>query len=289
MSSAAADIPCPGSNPDEREATCGEARRVGLPGLRPYYQRGGIALYHGNALEILAGMPADFADALVTDPPYSSGGFTRSDRAVDPVVKYQQHGIGLARSSFSGDNRDARSWALWCSLWLHEMLRILRPAGYGLMFADWRQLPLATDAFQCGGFVWRGLIPWDKTEAARPPHTGYFRHQAEYVVWGTKGAAKKAPGRGPWAGAFRFPVRQSDKFHLTRKPTALMVELVQCAAPGGVVVDPFCGSGTTLLACGLTGRRAVGIELEEAHCEVAAKRLEEFAAGNSALPGGKAA
>ena len=90
-------------------------------------------------------------------------------------------------TDFGGDNRDQRSWLAWCAMWL-DMCRVtLCEGAYAMVFTDWRQLPALTDAFQAGGLVWRGLIPWDKTEASRAPHKGYFRHQAEYVVWGSNG------------------------------------------------------------------------------------------------------
>jgi len=250
--------------------------------LIPYYERNGVTLYHGNVLTVLPLLAADSVDALITDPPYSSGGITRSDRMADPVSKYQASDVSLSRLSFSGDNRDGRWWAFWCSLWLGETLRIVRPAGYALMFSDWRQLPLASDALQSGGFVWRGILAWDKGRAARAPHTGYFRHQAEYVLWGTRGPAQKAHGRGPWDGVYQHPVRQADKFHLTGKPTPLMVELVRCVPVGGVVLDPFAGSGTTLVAAASRNRRAIGVELDERNCEIAARRLEQAAVPEAA-------
>jgi site-specific DNA-methyltransferase (adenine-specific) len=145
--------------------------------VKPYYQGKGITLYLGDCIRVLETLADASADAFITDPPYSSGGLFRSDRAATPAAKYVQHGVRVLRPSFSGDNRDGRSWATWCTIWLSECRRIVKPAGYALMFSDWRQLPLASDAFQWGGFVWRGLIAWDKTEAARAPHTGYFRHQ----------------------------------------------------------------------------------------------------------------
>jgi len=242
--------------------------------MKPYYEKHGVTLYNGNALQVLQELEAESVDALITDPPYSSGGFTRGDRAADPVVKYQQTSVLNSRHSFSGDNRDGRSWAYWCTLWLGEALRVVRPAGYALMFTDWRQLPLATDSLQSGGFLWRGIAAWDKGLAARAPHTGYFRHQAEYVVWGTKGPAAKAHGRGPFPGVYQVPVKQSDKFHLTGKPTELMAHLVKVVAPGGSVLDPFAGSGTTLLAAAMQGRSAIGAELDERNCEIAAGRLD---------------
>jgi site-specific DNA-methyltransferase (adenine-specific) len=230
-------------------------------------------LMFGDCLARMRHIPNASVDALITDPPYSSGGFTRGDRLGDPVAKYQQSGSAIVRASFSGDNRDGRSWRYWSTLWLSECQRIVRPGGYALVFCDWRQLPLATDAFQAGGFQWRGIISWDKTEGARAPHKGYFRHQCEYVVWGSNGPLPKSTSDGPYPGCHRFPTRQADKHHLTGKPTALMEQLIRCVAVGGVVFDPFMGSGTTGVACMNTGRAFLGIERDEEYFDVAATRI----------------
>jgi site-specific DNA-methyltransferase (adenine-specific) len=235
----------------------------------------GITIYHSDAMRVLLCLPSDLVDAVVTDPPYSSGGLTRSDRSKDPADKYVQTGTEIIRSSFSGDGRDARSWCYWSALWISEALRTVKEHGYLLAFTDWRQLPMASDAIQSGGFIWRGVISWDKTEGARAPHTGYFRHQCEYVVWGTRGVSKASDHGGPWPGAYRVPIRQADKFHLTGKPTELMRDLVQCVPGDGIVLDPFGGSGTTAVACKLEHRRCITIEQELANCSIAAKRLKQ--------------
>lgn len=236
--------------------------------------------HQGEALGLLQQLPDASVDALVTDPPYSSGGFTRGDRATDPRAKYCQNGEDLGRISFTGDNRDGRSWAYWTALWLSEVRRIVKPGGYALVFCDWRQLPLATDAFQAGGLVWRGLISWDKGPGARAPHTGYFRHQAEFVVWGSAGPLAPSPWGGPWPGVLTVPVARQDKHHMTGKPTALMRSLVRAACPpGGLVLDPFAGSGTTLVACALEGRRGLGFELESENVRISNDRLDGVASG----------
>ena len=161
-----------------------------------------------------------------------------------------------------------------------EALRVVRPSGYLLTFTDWRQLPVTTDAVQCGGWVWRGLIAWDKSEGARAPHTGYFRHQCEYVVWATHGVTRKSAHGGPLPGCFRFPVRQADKFHLTGKPTALMRELVKVVPPGALIADPFMGSGTTGVAALMEGLRFVGNEHDRAIFAGARERIENHRNGH---------
>jgi len=230
-------------------------------------------IYQGEALALLQSWPGGFADAVITDPPYSSGGFTRDDKGKEVGEKYQEHGTVRKYPSFAGDSRDQRSYLAWCALWITECARLLRGGGYFLAFTDWRQLPVMTDAVQAGGIFWRGLIAWDKGAGARAPHKGYFRHQCEYIVWGTKGPARILEHDGPFPGLLQAVVRQDDKFHLTGKPTAIMKDLVRVVEPGGVVVDPFAGSGTTAVAAYEMGRRYVAIEREPEYIAIAQDRI----------------
>lgn len=230
-------------------------------------------LHHGDCLEILRTLPAASVDAVITDPPYSSGGFTRGDKTNVTSKKYVTTGVITERPEFLGDNRDQRSWITWCAIWLGQAWKATKPGGYCLMFTDWRQLPAASDAMQAGGWVWRGIVVWDKTEAARPPGPAYFRHQCEYVLWGTKGVTREEYAGGPWPGVFRLGVSQADKHHITGKPTNLMRELVKVAPKGGRVLDPFMGSGTTGVACRLEGRDFVGIELDSTYYQIAERRI----------------
>jgi site-specific DNA-methyltransferase (adenine-specific) len=249
--------------------------RQRTPGqLRPYYERAGIVLYHGESLQVTAQLESAIADAVITDPPYSSGGLTAADRAKDPVEKYCQNNKALGRPTFSGDMHDQRSFKFWATLWMIECRRLCKESGYGLVFTDWRQLPTMTDVLQAGDFVWRGVVPWNKGRGARAPHKGYFRHQCEYIVWGTNGRCRKAEHAGPFEGCITEPVRKTDKHHITGKPTNLMKQLVDVVPPGGLVVDLFGGSGTTAVACVLTGRRCILIEQSAGYCEIAAKRID---------------
>ena len=231
-------------------------------------------LIQGECLPALLALGDESVDAVITDPPYSSGGFSRDDKGREVGDKYQQSGTLLKYPTFSGDSRDQRSYLTWSSLWIAECVRALKPGGYFMAFTDWRQLPLMTDAVQAGGVFWRGIVAWDKGRGARAPHKGYFKHQCEYVVWGTKGAAIQLEHDGPFDGCIQAVVRRDDKHHLTGKPTALMRELVRPVLPGGVVLDPFAGSGTTGVAALLEGRRFIGIEREAAYAEISRGRLE---------------
>lgn len=247
---------------------------AGITSPAPRLDLDGLALYEGDALELLPAFAPASVDALITDPPYSSGGLTAASRTRDPAEKYCQDKNARGRPSFGGDMRDQRSFLAWGTLWGIACRRLLKPGAYALIFTDWRQLPTVTDLLQAAGFVWRGIIAWDKGRGARAPHKGYFRHQCEYVVWGTNGACDPQPS-GPWDGCLRESVRQADKFHMTGKPTPLMQQLVTCAPEGGLVLDCFAGSGTTGVACAQTGRRFLGIEQSAEYCAIAEGRLRE--------------
>lgn len=230
-------------------------------------------LIHGEALSALRVMADNSVDAVITDPPYSSGGFSLADKSKDPGAKYLNSTRSCRYPTFSGDNRDQRSYMVWCAMWISECARVLQPGGYFMTFTDWRQLPLMTDAVQVGDITWRGVVVWDKGRGIRAPHKGYFRHQCEYIVWGTKGAAPQAEHDGPFDGCIRETVRRNDKHHMTGKPTSLMRELVRPVNPGGLVLDPFAGSGTTGVAAVLSGRRFIGIEREAVYADIARSRL----------------
>lgn len=218
-------------------------------------------------------MPADSFDAVITDPPYSSGGFSRDDKMRSVADKYQRGGTRRTYPTFGGDSRDQRSYLAWSCMWITEAVRLLKPGGYFMAFTDWRQLPVFTDAVQAGGVYWRGVCVWDKGRGARAPHKGYFRHQCEYIVWGTKGPALQPSHDGPFDGCIQAPVLQRDKHHVTGKPTELMRQLVRPVPLGGRILDPFAGSGTTGVAAIESGRIFEGVEREDAYLAISAERL----------------
>lgn len=236
-------------------------------------QIGDATLYLGDALEVLPALgPARFGGVLC-DPPYSSGGASLTDRSRPTSAKYQSSENRGLYPEFQGDTRDQRSYLAWSTLWMSRARQLTAPGAICAVFSDWRQLPVTTDAMQCAGWVWRGVVPWDKTERGRP-QMGRYRAQAEYVVWGTNGPR---PLKGPVApGVFRLPVPHV-KHHIAGKPVALMEGLL--SVMDGPILDPFMGSGTVGLACGQLGLSYVGIEVEPAYYEIALNRLAKEGKG----------
>jgi site-specific DNA-methyltransferase (adenine-specific) len=240
--------------------------------MKPYYQDEQVTLYAGDALAMLAELPPASVDAVITDPPYSSGGQFRSDRAGDVHTKYVQNDSvsGNQLSAFAGDNRDQRAYGYWCALWLAECLRVTRPGGTCLLFTDWRQLPVTTDAIQAGGWVWRGIVPWIKPDAR--PQGGRFTAQCEYVIWGSAGAMPLDFHVGCLPGFYQA-IAPRNREHITQKPISVMRSLVQICPTGGTVLDPFMGAGTTGVAAVTEGRSFIGAEVIGHFQQVARERI----------------
>jgi len=145
-----------------------------------------------------------------------------------------------------------------------------------LCFIDWRNLPCIIDAVQVGGWVYRGIVPWDKTEATRP-NKGWFRAQVEYIVTASAGPLDQgAEADGiVQAGYIRVPVHGEEKEHITGKPVELMREILRTRNDWNMVLDPFMGSASTGVAAVKMGRKFIGIEIEPKYFDIACRRIEE--------------
>ncbi len=240
--------------------------------MKPYYQDDAVTIYHGEALQTMAAIPDGSIDIVMTDPPYSSGGMFRGDRAADPKVKYVQTDSASQTTlgTFNGDSRSELGHLFWCGAWLGRCTQLLKPGGIGALFTDWRQLPATIMALQAGGFIWRGIVVWHKPSAR--PVQGRWTNACEYLVWGTNGPRELAGS--PFPGFYSMSAPH-DREHITQKPIELMRGLLSVAPDGGVVLDPFLGSGTTLRAAKDCGLRGIGIELDATNCEIAAKRMAQ--------------
>jgi len=201
--------------------------------VKPYYEHGGITIYHGDCREIL---PSVEASVMVTDPPYG--------------MAYQSN-WGAGHGAIEGDQSTAARDEI-LALWVGK------PA---IVFGRWDQLRPARVVAR---LIWSkapdpGMgdlsFPWGNSdEEIYVIGSGFVctRRVANVITMG------KPPVNG--------------RSHPTPKPVALMAHLIE-RCPTGVVLDPFMGSGTTLRAAKDLRRKAIGIEIEERYCEIAAKRL----------------
>lgn len=241
--------------------------------MTPYYADDWVTIYHGDCFDVLPELSG--IGAVVTDPPYSSGGAFRGDRANATTTKYVNSDTWAYRPEFAGDNRDQRSFLAWCALWLTAARHACIPGAVLASFIDWRQLPVLTDAVQAGGWTWRNVAVWHKPGIRM--QRGRFSSSAEFVVYATNGPAG-LDGRGSPQNVIAVqPV--DDKQHIAEKPIEVMRWLMGIVPPGVVVLDPFMGSGTTLVAAKDFGHHVIGIDSDERYCEMAATRCRQEVLG----------
>ena len=234
----------------------------------------GTRIIHGDVLQILPQFPDKYFGGIICDPPYASGAADQNAKQRATSIKYTNAKSANVLPDFEGDAKDQRSWTHWMAEWLTEARRISQDGAPICLFIDWRQLPSLTDALQWAGWIWRGTLVWDKTNSR--PQRGRFRQQAEFIVWGSNGHMPSDRVAPVLPGVFRqsMPVL-AKRTHQTEKPLEVMREMVKIVEPSGIILDPFAGAGTTVLAAKLEGYPSVGIELSAHYAKAAQNRLDE--------------
>lgn len=233
-----------------------------------------IQLIHADCLSYLASCDACF-DLVVADPPYSSGGMTRGDRTAGVKTKYLQNSSGNQDKllEFLGDTRDQRSYFRWSWLWMTAVMERMKDGAIIGIFTDWRQLPTTTDAVQCAGLVWRGIVPWWKPSSRPQPNR--YSSACEYIVWATKGPRGIDTEDACYAEGFYRHQPPQDRIHVTEKPVELYRHLYKLVPNGGGVLDPFLGSAASAIAAydEARGLQFVGCELSKDIYTLAMQRL----------------
>lgn len=234
--------------------------------IKPYFEADGVTIYHADCLDVIADMEGSI-DAVVTDPPFSSG--TRHEAAKS------SSGAMLRAGRFADRPLDLDQMTTIGFVWLLRAVArgvypLLPEGGSFLSFIDWRQWPNLVGAIETANLRVQGMIVWNKT------HFGLgngFRSQHELICHASKGVPT-IHDKG--TGNVISHIREEPVDHPSPKPVAVMEKLIAVVCPyGGIVLDPFCGAGSTLRAAKNLGRRAIGIETDESYCEIAARRLDQ--------------
>lgn len=225
--------------------------------MDPYYQDDFATIYHGDCREVLPTIHLEPDGVVVTDPPYSSGGFQESGKSGGSIGTRSDDVIAF-------DNLSTRGYGLL----MREVLRYCNQADEVYLFTDWRMWIESFDAVESAGWRVRNMLVWDKGQMGMGMP---WRNQHELIVYGKRRPAAIVDGK---LGNVIRCQRSGNKVHPTQKPTSLISTLIG-NSPDGIVLDPFMGSGSTLRAAKDLGRKSIGVELSEAYCEVAAKRLAQ--------------
>jgi site-specific DNA-methyltransferase (adenine-specific) len=240
---------------------------------------GSATLYRGDCLEVMEGFgPATF-DAVITDPPYCSGGATEATRGAATHQGLRTNTISAGR--FQWFESDNMTTAGLCELMRRICVRAadtMTDGGSVLVFADWRMVTALSPVMESAGLRQRNLLVWDKGHFGCG--TG-FRPSHEMIIHLTK---RSPQFHSNFVGNVLRHPRTKDRIHPTQKPVELLGDLVEVTSPvGGAVLDPFGGSFSTGAACMRLGRRFVGIERDPRIFDEGCERLEAEAKRPSLL------
>lgn len=226
--------------------------------MKPYYEHRGITIYHGDCREILPSLPP--VGLLLCDPPYGIG------LAVDYADRFSPQ-PGSARWWSSSDRKlNVRHKPIVGDDEPFDPAHLISfPAQRRVLWgANWyaNRLP------DSGGW-WM----WDKRNGKRDVSDADWPMGEGELAWTDVGKGVRI-FRHTWFGLIRDS-EHGDHYHPTQKPSALMAWCIEKAKVPGTILDPYAGSGPTLIAAKAMGRKAIGIEIEERYCEIAAKRLSQ--------------
>ena len=202
----------------------------------------------GDCCTVLAGLPAVSVDFVLTDPPYLVGYRDRTGR------------------SLAGDTDSA-----WLKTAFRESFRVLKADSLCVSFYGWSRTDSFFQAWKAAGFRVVGHVTFPKryTSASRLMR---YQHENAYLL--AKG--NPAPPEFPIGDVIDWTY-SGNKLHPTQKPLSVLTPLIESFCPrGGIVLDPFAGSGSTCLAARMVGRNYIGVEIDPAMHQVASRRLSGF-------------
>lgn len=235
--------------------------------MTPYYSDDSVTIYHWDCLQVMPGI--DYATSCITDPPFESEAHTLQRRVQSEKSAGASHGRKVRSEPlpFDAITEEIRIQAS------KEIARIC--ARWTLTFCQIEAAPNWRATYEAAGMVYKRTCLWVKPDgmpqySGNRPGMGYetfvAMHQRMRSVWNGGGrhgvfVHNKGEGRG-------------RNEHPTTKPLKLMKDLVSLFSnPDETILDPFMGSGTTLRAAKDLGRKAIGIEMNERYCEIAARRM----------------
>ena len=211
----------------------------------------------GDCLDVLKGMEDNSVDLVLADPPYG--------------INYQ-----------SARRTDKESWKPKIAndkkpfvSWVYDAHRVLKHDGRLLCFYRWDVQNAFLSEIKTMGFEVKSQIIWDKVSHGMGDLKGGFAPQHESIIYATKGQFEFVSKR-PKSIIQCMRVMPDKLLHPNEKPIELICKLLKPTSnPNDLILDPFCGSGTTCVAAEELGRRWIGIDILEEYCQIARKRIQQ--------------
>ena len=205
-------------------------------------------IFLGDCIEVLKTVPTNHVDFVLTDPPYLVGYKDRTGRSI--------------KNDIESD---------WLKPAFREVFRVLKPDSLCVSFYGWTKTDLFFDAWKAAGFRIVGHITFPKRYSSSMRLMRYS-HENAYLL------AKGSPQAPAYPiGDVIDWTYSGNKLHPTQKPLSVLTPLIETFCPrGGIVLDPFAGSGSTLIAARSLGRRYLGVELDPQYHDLASKRIAQY-------------
>ena len=227
--------------------------------MKAYWESDGVTLYHGDCREVLAALPAESVQCIVTSPPYN---------------------VGLKGASWQ-DNLSDEDFAEFNRQWLEVLVPIMAESARLYVVVSDKLLFTLRPMAEMAGLAFGQLLAWCKPNLSGGSGvTGDWSYLTEYILLFRKG--KRTPMLDSFGAAnthsfFVIPSPQSNwtrepKEHPAQFPVALCRRLLS-RTPGEVVLDPFMGSGSVGVAAIGLGRKFIGTDTDESYCEIAKRRI----------------
>jgi len=222
--------------------------------MKPYYEDSGITIYNGDCFDVMPDLPV--ADCVITDPPFSA--------YVHKNAKFLRNKKIVTAIDFKAIDFKA----------IEQLLSTIHCKRWFIAFMDWRHIaelnkscPAPWNFIRFG--VWLKTNPMPQLSGDRPAH-GWGG-----IVYLHNSNSKRYWNGGGHHGNYIHSI-VSDGNHPTGKPLKiLMAMIISFSEPGDLILDPFMGSGTTLVAAKQLNRKAIGIELNKEYCDIAVSRLRQ--------------
>ena len=224
--------------------------------IKPYYQDNYCTIYQGDCLEIVGELEP--VDVVLTDPPYNVG---------------KNYGVA------TNDRRDPEIYWEWFKLAFQKISERLDD-GYLYISQPDKNIYVAKPILEELGFIFiQHLVWWAKNGYSSQLHEKGWSWRHELIQFFKKGDPEGLKvAKGVWFQTVIEALRPQSNYtegrcHVTQKPTKLYKTIL--VRTPGLILDPFMGSGTTLVAAKQLNRKAIAIEIEEKYCEIAVKRLSQ--------------
>ncbi len=228
--------------------------------MKPYYDKHGITIYHADCRDVLTHLAPGSIDLCVTDSAYKiiSGGNTtkRMMGGIFHPSVYNNNGNLFPTLKFSE--------------WIPQVYAVLKDDSDFYSMVNDKNVYGCQDAAFKAGFELHNILVWHKQN--KTPNQWYMK-SCEFTLYFWKGDARQINDMG--SDQYSNAASVKNRKHKTQKPVALMAEYIaNSSQPNDVVIDPFMGVGSTLIAAKQLGRRAIGCEINEQDCETAALWLD---------------